>query len=62
MSSAIRMRDCSPAIGLDPLIRSPGIKRILDQFLDGAGRAFDHSAGSYAVYGLAGGGDGHGVR
>lgn len=42
------------AVGLDLDPRGTGVERILDQFLDGAGRAFDHLAGGDAVDGFRG--------
>ena len=51
------------AVRLDLDTLRPGVERILDQFLDGAGRTFDHLAGGDAVDGFGGETtDGHGIR
>ena len=43
---------CAMRLDLDP--RGPGVQGVLDQLLDGAGRALDHLAGGDAVDGLGG--------
>ena len=53
-SSSTRIRSAPPFGGRDVDARGAGIERVLDQFLDGAGRALHHFARGDAVDGAFG--------